>query len=628
MATATPIPPATTPIDASPDRDTDGFRRLAALACKPPSQRAFYRAAIGIIGAHLKAPYAALQVHVGTTSIDECTEALPDAAVLWSRATQAMLLEAQMQEQAIARLYTVDATSTPVALLAVPLESASHGAAGAIALVAACDDKRAAESLLFELRSLAALVAAAAPTAITCTPSEKNPDQEAARALQKALEFHGVDELAFALTNSVKTKFGCDQVALGLVRGKTASVLSVSEMDELNQRSPGTNQIRQAMEECLDCRDTICMSSGAEQTNASVAADYRLHWQWAAAIGGATVASIPLFAGEACVAVVSFTRPKGVPFEEEELARISAAVRPYAAALPMLMRCNRSLVTHVADSARAAARWVMSPGRWKRQAMAACVLALGLWFCFGEMTYRISVPCTITATRLQCFSAPYHGAIAEAHVEPGDEVRQGQLLFKMDTTDLELKCGEFKSDASVLQLQAAQAVAAGDLDASAKATAALAVVQARLDLVKQQIRQAHVVAPCDGTIMSGEIAKRVGEVVPLGETLLTFAPRGAWRVELETPEDEILHVRSGLRGRFATLARPDDPVSLTIALVKPAAEAKGNGNVYIATADVDDNPEWMRAGMQGTAAIDAGNRKVWWIVLHRVINYLRYHFET
>jgi hypothetical protein len=55
-------------------------------------------------------------------------------------------------------------------------------------------------------------------------------------------------------------------------------------------------------------------------------------------------------------------------------------------------------------------------------------------------------------------------------------------------------------------------------------------------------------------------------------------------------------------------------------------QPRNGKNVFIAEATVEDNPAWMRAGMEGVARIDAGTRRVWWVALHRMIDYLRLTF--
>jgi multidrug resistance efflux pump len=257
--------------------------------------------------------------------------------------------------------------------------------------------------------------------------------------------------------------------------------------------------------------------------------------------------------------------------------------------------------------------------------MAGAALIACLWFFFAEIPYRISVPCSITAATMRSFAAPFQGAIGEAYVEVGDHVEKGQLLCKMDTTLLRLRRGELESESAIALLQSSQAVKDQDFDAAAHATSRLRVIQARLDVIQQQIHQSQIRAPCRGIIMSGEISRRVGEIVPMGEPLIQFAPHEAWCIHLHISEKDILSVQSGLNGKFSSLARPGDSVPFTIELIGPASELLDQQNVFVANASVSRNPSWMRVGMQGIATVDAGSRRVCWVALHRVFDWIRLH---
>ncbi len=97
----------------------------------------------------------------------------------------------------------------------------------------------------------------------------------------------------------------------------------------------------------------------------------------------------------------------------------------------------------------------------------------------------------------------------------------------------------------------------------------------------------------------------------------------AWTLELAVPESVSVDVRPGLAGAFAATAQPADRYGFTLSRLRPGAEARGGRNVLVAEADLGDQATWMRPGMGGVAKIDVGDRPVWWIVLHRAIDYVR-----
>ena len=112
----------------------------------------------------------------------------------------------------------------------------------------------------------------------------------------------------------------------------------------------------------------------------------------------------------------------------------------------------------------------------------------------------------------------------------------------------------------------------------------------------------------------------------MGEALLEFVPESDWSIELQVPEATVTELEVGFEGRFACNARPGEPLNFKIGRIRPSSEARDGKNFFIAEAIVEDNPAWMRAGMQGVAQIDAGERRLWWVATHRIINYLRLTF--
>ena len=96
-------------------------------------------------------------------------------------------------------------------------------------------------------------------------------------------------------------------------------------------------------------------------------------------------------------------------------------------------------------------------------------------------------------------------------------------------------------------------------------------------------------------------------------------------VELELPESVASDIHAGQTGTVACYARPDAILPLTVERVLPAAETQHGRNAFLAEAALDEGPEWMRVGMEGVARVDAGRRKVWWVALHRAINFARLH---
>ena len=71
--------------------------------------------------------------------------------------------------------------------------------------------------------------------------------------------------------------------------------------------------------------------------------------------------------------------------------------------------------------------------------------------------------------------------------------------------------------------------------------------------------------------------------------------------------------------------KPEIDHNLKITRIYPKAQLRKNRNIYLAEAAVDMNQSWIKGGMEGVAKIRVGPRPVWWVVFHRVIDYIQLH---
>lgn len=590
-------------------------------SCRSKSK--FYREALRAVAEHYVSPYAAIRITQSARTLDERVTLPSDDPVAWESAAEEVLLRSQADNIPIARLYGIKGTSLQAAALAVPICEQHHSPIGAMSLIARCEDAAFMKVCLSELTALVSLIS----TLARMFESKAQPDQENDNALKrsivKATDFESLHELAFAITNSLKNKFACDQVTLGQVRNGSIRILSISGMDNLYPKSPGVKHIHQAMEECLDCGNVICCQDEDKWSEDSVATNHRLHRRWQDAVSNAPVASVPLMIGNECVAVLSMSRTKNLPFSEAELTQIRETATPFAPAMVLVGKADRGLYAHTVDTIKKGVAWFLAPRTYRRKVILLAIMASIAYFCFATIGYEITVPSQISPSEIRYLASPFRGTIEACHVEVGDDVVQGQLLYEMDTTDLQLQRDKLESDLAVLRLKANQALVSENAKLAALCGAEMRVVQAQLAITLHNLREAKVHAPANGTVVSGELSKRIGEVVPMGAPLLEFVPEGDWSVELLVPETMATKLEVGFEGRFACNARPGQPLKCKIVRIRPSSQPVDGKNVFIAEATVEDNPVWMRSGMEGVAQIDAGRRRVWWVGLHRIIDYVR-----
>jgi biotin carboxyl carrier protein len=595
---------------------------LGELGESCQTQSEYYRESLQAVARHFASPYAAIRITHLASTLDERSHDESVDTICWESVVEPLLLDCQANNIPITRLFKIEGTAYQVAVMAAPVCDKPHRPIGALAMVTRCDQADLAKVYLAELGAMVALLATHA-SHLGPNRATVSDDDRLKRSVVKAADYESLHELAFAVTNSLKNKFECDRVTLGQVKEGTIGILSVSGLDNLYPKSPGIRHIRQAMEECLDLGETICWQDQDKWAEKSVATGHRLHRRWHEEIGGNPVASLPLFAGKKCVAIVSMSRAKSKPFMAEELDKIREATEPFAPAIQLVAKADRPLFAHAIDTVRSGLRWLIVPKTPQRKLLVSMALTAFLYFCFATIGYEVTVPVRIAPTEIRNYAAPFEATIKACHVEVGDEVSAGQLLYELETTDLQLQRDQLDSELAVLRLQANHALVADDQKGAAIAGAQMRVIQIQRMITNEYIEQADVRAPSNGTVVAGELKKRVGQLVPMGEPMLEFVPQGDWAIELEIPETVAVDLKAGLTGTFVCNARPEESLHCVVTRIEPSSEARDGKNVFVAEATVEKNPQWMRAGMEGVATIEVGNRPLWWVCLHRLIDALR-----
>jgi hypothetical protein len=73
------------------------------------------------------------------------------------------------------------------------------------------------------------------------------------------------------------------------------------------------------------------------------------------------------------------------------------------------------------------------------------------------------------------------------------------------------------------------------------------------------------------------------------------------------------------------MTRTNEKIPLRVASVIPVAQIKGQeGNQFMVRAELLAPPaDWWRPGMSGNARIDAGERRIIWVLTHRFVDQLR-----
>ncbi|MEQ9617360.1 MAG: HlyD family efflux transporter periplasmic adaptor subunit [Phycisphaerales bacterium] len=602
----------------------DLFARIASAerAHAHPRERAeaFLKAVVECMGALT----GTVSFSISGEDFDLDASDTPSGASAWLPTLRSAVLESRSHAHTIARVFGSKTTAPEFAVIACPFDMSGKEPFGAVAILCRCRDAAHAERLQLHLRSASLLAAGMLVRSAQRRHTVEMDDF--ARVFAKAGQFKSVHEFAYAVTNSAKQRFGCEQVSLGVMRGRQLKLMCISGLDHIKQRSPGVHHIEQAMAECLDAGQPVVEQSRERWEGSDVAAHGMLHQRWRAASAGACVASVPVFAGESIVAVMSLRRVSEEPFDADEIAAVQKLLAPLGSAIPLIANSTRGLHSHAAASVRAASKWLVRPKSITKKLIIGALIGAAVWFTGSSSTYRVTTPGTVIAKREFVVASPLAARVTDVLVTPGQRVEAGHPLARLDTSLLTVQRAQVTSEIHAANVRIADAVSKRDPATAAVARADRDVLRSRLEEIDSRIDDAILRAPSAGIVIAPELSNLKGRLVPEGEPILTIADESSLVIELRVPENRVTDLTGGAELRFASHARPESAGDSILTRISPAAEQRDGRSVFIAETPVPEGQDFLRPGMEGVAIIDAGTHPNWWIAVHRLLDTARLNF--
>jgi uncharacterized small protein (DUF1192 family) len=277
---------------------------------------------------------------------------------------------------------------------------------------------------------------------------------------------------------------------------------------------------------------------------------------------------------------------------------------------------------------RHAAAAVLGPEHvWAKLAGLLALVLLAYLF-LGTWQHRIDASAQITTDSTRLVSAQYDGRVDKVLVTSGDLVKAGDVLLELDVRELRQQDAELQAEIRRIEAEVGKYRASESLSEMEIAQARLDQSLARRDRVAQYIAQSTALAPFDGVVVEGERKELLGAPVRKGEMLLRVAKVEDLYVTLLVAERDVRDVRPDAIGELLLLSHPDVAIAIQVTAIIPVAQLKGQeGNHFMVRAKLLQQPEpWWRPGMTGLGRIDVGERRVIWILTHKLIDNLRLMF--
>lgn len=426
-------------------------------------------------------------------------------------------------------------------------------------------------------------------------------------------------KFAMAFCNELASRFKCDRVSLGILKGRYVRMAAMSHTEKFGKGLELVQSIESAMEECLDQDAEIVFPTPSGSAFITRAAS-----ELARRFDSSHMISIPIRHEDKTGAVITLERVSDTPPGEREIKLLRLIADLAAPRLVELNRHDRWFGARIAGWLRDKLGVVFGASHtWAKLAALLC-LGVGIWLSSATGEYRVEATFVTQPVEQRVMAAPYDGFIAAVHARPGDSLHSGTtLMAELETAELRSQLAMKRAEKTSHEKDAGLARRDNKLAEAQAAEARAEQAQAECTLLEEKIAQAKIIAPLDGVILTGDLTRRVGAPVKQGDTLFEVAPLAQMEADLFVPEDEIADVGEGQFGELAAAGRPDEKIRFQVVRITPMAELIKQKNVFRVQVRLIDPPDWMLPGLEGVAKIDVEERLLLAIWARKAVNWVK-----
>ncbi len=425
---------------------------------------------------------------------------------------------------------------------------------------------------------------------------------------------------ASSVATLLATRFQADRVSIGFVKGRHVKVRALSHSSQFKERMNLIRSIGGAMEESLDQERTIALPVASE-TPALV---YRAHDELCSVQGECAVCTVPFFDSEGKgLGAITLERALTAPFSSSEIQLCEAVASVVGPILEEKRRLDRPVIIHAGVAGKEQLSRLFGPRHLVYKSVFFCLVAIIVFFCFAKGDYRISAKTSMEGSVVRAMTAPFDGFIAEAPARPGDVVRRGETLARLDDREKRLERIKVMSQREQYLRQYREALATGNRVQMSVLRQQMDQDDAQLRLLDDQIGKSLLKAPFDAVVVSGDLSQSLGAPVERSKILFEVAPLQDFRVRLHVDEQRVSDLKPGQKGIVILNSLPDSEFPITVKKITPVSVTTEGKNQFMVEASLDSFSKRIRPGMEGVGKVFVERRLLIWIWTHELLDWLR-----
>lgn len=436
---------------------------------------------------------------------------------------------------------------------------------------------------------------------------------------EQVLSHDNLHAACLEAVNHLSVEMHCTRVSIGLTTGAAIELKAISQVVNFDKRRALVRSLEAAMEEAVDQQSIINISD----TDTAKLLLTRAHQALTEAHGAILPCTIPLYCNGKAVGAVLLEREAEQGFSSETVNRAASMLAPLGPILALIRKEQRSVLQRLKDWVKVTFNRNKIPTTTKGRVIASIGFLALLGVLFLPVPYNVSAKASIEGSDKQVLVAPHAGYIQSAHARAGDPVKAGQVIATLEDRELILEKERWLGESDKLQTSLARALSLRDRSELGMVQAKKAQVDAELALIDQKLSRSQLVAPFDGVLVSGDLNQALGAPVEVGQVLFEVASMESYRLLLEINEHDVAGIEPNQSGVLRFSALPGNKHHIRTSSVLPVALTRDRKSIFSVEAQLDQQANNLRPGMQGVAKIRVGEKPLIGIWTHRLINKLR-----
>lgn len=422
-----------------------------------------------------------------------------------------------------------------------------------------------------------------------------------------------------ALTTELANRLQCDRVSLGIGIRQQVKVVAISHSAKFEKKMNLVNAIGLAMEESFD-QKTAILYPPDEDKDVFVTRD---HEQLSRKQGNDNIFSVPFYRGEDFSGVLTYERPRGLPFSNGDIELCESVSSLLGAILEDRYLNDRTITLKIIDYFRDQLEKVIGPKYLGRKLALAALTVFVVFFIQVTGEYRVTANSKLEGSVRRVIPSPFDGFLATVSARAGDIVKKDAVLAALDDREATLDRLKWNSQHEQYAKQYQEAMAQHERAQAMILLAQIRQAEAQMKLADRQLARKNIIAPFDGIIVSGDLYDSLGAAVQKGQVLFEITPLNAYRVIVQVDERDIAELQTGQSGFLVLSSITDSRFPFRVGTITPITTAEAGQNFFRVEAVLDHASDRLRPGMEGVAKISIGERKLLWIWTHRLVDWFK-----